>query len=63
MSAYDNADSLIDELVQSTKDSVLHPKSAGLLRKMGRKRVALEHYMFRMERKLGIRSEEGRYDT
>ena len=57
----DNGDSLIDELVQATKDCILHPENMRLLRRMGTKRTNLERYMFRLERKLGIRSETGRY--
>jgi len=63
MSAFDNADNLIDELVQAIKESILHPKSVRLLKIMGRKRSNLERYIFRIERKAGIRSKEGRYDT
>jgi len=59
----DNADSLIDELFQAVKDSVLHPNSGYLLRRMANRRIALERYIFRLERKLDIRSEDGRYDT
>lgn len=63
MSAFDNGDSLIDELVQAIKDSVVAPKNLRLLKRMGTKRRNLEKYIFRLENRLDIRSESGKYDN